>query len=246
MDQRLKDVHTADLGETQVNEDFVTWLKTKGPNYLLVGMVVIAGYLFLIRWQQSKAAHRGDAWIAFLEARASGLPASLEDVSATFDDVDGLGSLGLLHAADAYLQAVVSGRTLGADPTLPASLGDEDRTFYLQKARGLYGQVAGADDGSLADALMTINARNGEAAAAEAQGELDAAATAYQAAADRADEHYPKLAELARSRIAELASIGDAAALPTAAEVAARNGQVIRRDPRQVNPVLDGLVEPGS
>ena len=43
---RLKDIQTADLSETQVNEDFVHWLKTKGPSYLLIIMIVIVSYLF--------------------------------------------------------------------------------------------------------------------------------------------------------------------------------------------------------
>jgi hypothetical protein len=33
---RLKEIQTADLSESNVNEDFVQWLKTKGPTYLLI------------------------------------------------------------------------------------------------------------------------------------------------------------------------------------------------------------------
>ena len=58
---RLKDIQTADLAESQVNEDFVHWLKTKGPSYLLVIMVVIVGYLFYIRYQSSQAQRQGEA-----------------------------------------------------------------------------------------------------------------------------------------------------------------------------------------
>ncbi len=31
MDERLKDVHQTELSESRINEDFVEWLKTKGP-----------------------------------------------------------------------------------------------------------------------------------------------------------------------------------------------------------------------
>ena len=52
---RLKEIQTADLSESNVNEDFVRWLKTKGPSYLLVVMVVIVGYLFYIRYQSNQS-----------------------------------------------------------------------------------------------------------------------------------------------------------------------------------------------
>ena len=87
---RLKDIQTADISESNVNEDFVQWLKTKGPTYFLVFMLVIAGYLFFIRYQQGQSAHRTEAWIAYLEARVSGLPASHEDVAQTYADVDSI------------------------------------------------------------------------------------------------------------------------------------------------------------
>ena len=29
---RLKDIHQSDLTESRMNEDFVIWLKTKGPS----------------------------------------------------------------------------------------------------------------------------------------------------------------------------------------------------------------------
>ena len=38
--ERLKEVHATDLTESRVNEDFVDWLKTKGPTYLLAILVV--------------------------------------------------------------------------------------------------------------------------------------------------------------------------------------------------------------
>ena len=90
---RLKDIQTADISDSQVNEDFVQWMKKKGPSYLLVFMLVIAGYLFLIRYQQGQSAHRSEAWLAYLEARVSGLPASHEDIAQTYADVDSIESI---------------------------------------------------------------------------------------------------------------------------------------------------------
>ena len=61
---RLKDIQTADISESNVNEDFVQWMKKKGPSYLLVFMLVVVGYLFYIRYQQGQGAHRAEAWNA--------------------------------------------------------------------------------------------------------------------------------------------------------------------------------------
>ncbi len=68
---RLKEIQTADLSESNVNEDFVLWLKTKGPTYLLIIMVVIAAYMFFVRYQQGEQAFRAEAWIEYIEANAS-------------------------------------------------------------------------------------------------------------------------------------------------------------------------------
>ena len=59
---RLKDIQTADLSESNVNEDFVHWLKTKGPSYLLIVIIVIVSYLFFVIYQKGKMAHRAEAW----------------------------------------------------------------------------------------------------------------------------------------------------------------------------------------
>ena len=50
--ERLKDIQTADLSESHVNEDFVHWLKTKGPSYLLIIMIVIVAYMFVVKYKQ--------------------------------------------------------------------------------------------------------------------------------------------------------------------------------------------------
>ena len=112
---RLKDIQTADIAESNVNEDFVQWMKKKGPSYLLVFMLVVVGYLFYIRYQQGQDAHRAEAWNAYLEARVSGLPASHEDVAQSYADVDSIEALGILSAADAYLQSVILNRTVGSN-----------------------------------------------------------------------------------------------------------------------------------
>lgn len=242
--ERLKDIQTADLSESNVNEDFVQWLKTKGPSYLLVVMLVIVGYLFLVRYQSSQTQRNAEAWIAFAEARESGLPASFEDIAVSYSDVDALRPLGLLNAADGYLKAIVLGQTIGSTANVASALSQEDREFYLQKADALYGEVVIDDKGDESSTLFIVGGLNGRAAVAEATGDLEAARNYYEAAIARAGNQYPALASQAQIRIDTLASLASAVSLPTELEVTARNNQVLKRDPKAVDTDIDSIATP--
>jgi|TARA_B100000959_G_scaffold282388_1_gene348662 hypothetical protein len=244
MDQdRLKDIQTADLSESQVNEDFVHWLKTKGPTYLLIIMIVIVSYLFFVRYQQGKTAHRAEAWIAFIEASATGLPASHEDIAQSYADIDSIQELSLLTAGDAYLKAVVLGQTIGSNADVSTSLSEEDRTFYLDKADKLYSLVVAGDDNTDAAALFVSSGLSGRAAIAESRGDINAAKKFYEAAAERIDSLYPALATQALVRANTIESLTETVTLPTDADVSARNNQVLSRDPKPVNSSIDILTD---
>ncbi len=238
---RLKDIQTADISESNVNEDFVQWLKKKGPNYLLVFMLVIVGYLFLIRYQQGQDAHRAEAWNAYLEARVSGLPASHEDVAQSYADVDSIQSLGILSAADAYLQSVILNRTVGSNANISTTLTEEDRTFYLQKAANLYGAVVASDDEAATSTLLVVSGLSGQAAVAEAQGNVEDAKRYYEAVISRVGDQYPALVAQAKARLETVDSLSSSIVLPTDVEVTARNNQVLRRDADPVNSTIDAL-----
>jgi hypothetical protein len=240
---RLKEIQTAGLSEAQVNEDFVHWLKTKGPSYLLVIMVVIVAYLFFVRYQQGKTAHRAEAWIAYIEASATGLPASHEDIAQSYSDIDSIQELGLLTAGDAYLRAIILNQTVGSNANITTSLSEEDRIFYLEKADNLYGQVVAMDDQSDASALFAVSGLNGRAAIAESRGDIEAAKKLYETAAARIDVLYPALATQALARANTIATLAGAVTLPTDAEVSARNNQVLTRDPTPVNSNIDVLTD---
>ena len=75
---RLKEVHQTDLTESRINEDFVDWLKTKGPTWLLMILIGVGGYLGIVRWRQYKQQHFVEAWVALSECR---LPGAFEDVA---------------------------------------------------------------------------------------------------------------------------------------------------------------------
>ena len=240
---RLKDIQTADISESNVNEDFVQWMKKKGPSYLLVFMLVVVGYLFYIRYQQGQDAHRAEAWNAYLEARVSGLPASHEDVAQSYADVDSIEALGILSAADAYLQSVILNRTVGSNENISTTLTEEDRTFYLQKAASLYGSIVTNDDKSIATTLLVVSGLSGQAAVAEAQGNIEEAKRFYDAVITRAGDQYPALVLQAKSRLETVDQLSTSIELPTDFEVTARNNQVLRRDPDPVNSTLDALTD---
>ena len=238
---RLKDIQTADLSESNVNEDFVHWLKTKGPTYLLIVMVVIAGYMFFIKYQQGQEAFRAEGWIEYIEASANGLPTTHEDVALSYAEVDSLYNLGLLSAADGYMQAILANQTVGSNADISTSLTPEDRTFYLEKADALYSKVAQSDDTSDMQSLFYIAAQNGRAAIAESNGDLDSAKGFYELVISRAASQYPNLATQAESRIQSLDSITEMIVLPSDAEVTARNNQVLQRDPAPINSAIDSI-----
>jgi len=241
---RLKDIQTADLSESNVNEDFVHWLKTKGPTYLLVVMVIIVSYLFYIRYQSSQSQLQGEAWVAYAEARVSGLPASFEDIATSYADIGSLRPLGLLGAADGYLKAVVLNQALGSDANAVATLTTEDRIFYLQKADALYAEVVSDDDNNATSTLFAVGGLSGRAAVAEANGDIESARKYYESVITRAGNQYPGLASQAQSRIDSLDTLSALVALPTDEDVTARNNQVLKRDPKSIDRDLDSLITP--
>jgi len=241
---RLKDIQTAELSESNINEDFVHWLKTKGPSYLLVVMVVIVGYLFYVRYQTNQSQRHGEAWVAFAQAKVSGLPASFEDIATSYSDIDSLRPLGLLSAADGYLKAVLLGQTLSSNANVTTALTQEERTFYLQKADALYAEVVADDNNTDASTLFAVSGLSGRAAVAESTGNIDTARTFYEAIIVRSGDQYPALAKQAQLRIDTLGALASAISLPTEKEVSARNNQVLRRDTKAVDSDINSLILP--
>jgi len=240
---RLKDIQTADVSESNVNEEFVLWMKKKGPSYLLVFMLVVVGYLFYVRYQQGQDAHRVEAWNAYLEARVSGLPASHEDVAQSYADVDSIEALGILSAADTYLQSVILNRTVGSNANISTTLTEEDRIFYLQKAASLYASIVANDDTTIATTLLVVSGLSGQAAVAEAQGNVEEAKFFYEAVISRVGDHYPALVLQAKSRLETVDLLATSIELPTDIEVTARNNQVLRRDADPINSTIDALTD---
>jgi predicted negative regulator of RcsB-dependent stress response len=212
--KRLQQVQQTDLTESRINEDFLYWLKTSGPSWLLAILVVVCGYLVWHRWQVHRAGKVDAAWQQLAEVQ-NGLPASLEEVAndASTANVGSVQQLARLQAADQLLRAVQLGRALETTETA-VKLSEEERTRYLDRADKLYSQVVDAASGDPGTLLQTISALFGRAAVHESRGQLDQATGFYNTAAAKANNPYPALADEARSRAASVSSLASVAKLP--------------------------------
>jgi len=210
---RLAEVHTTDLNEGKLNEDFVTWLKTKGPTWLLIIVAFVVAYMVVMRWQQQEAMARDAAW---LELMTTTQPASLEDVARRHADIDGIADLARLNAADSLLLDVQRGRTLSADGQESTPLDVETRASHLNQAARLYREVAADDDGSAGRALATVSALNGLAAVLESSGDIAGAVEAYQQAQARAEGWIPAIAQQAGARAENADALAEEVSFATA------------------------------
>jgi len=211
--ERLKDVQQSELANDRLNEDFVVWLKTKGPSWLLAMLVAIVAYLFIVNWQQKELRTQNEAWISLQEAQ---LPASLEDVAIQYPDIDSVANQARIRAANIYMQSVYLGRPIGAAADSTDDLSEEDRLFNLERADALYAQILSGMNETNGDTLMAATALNGQAAVAESRGQLDAARTLYEQAALRAESMYPFIAARSRSRATTIELYDELVELPEA------------------------------
>ncbi len=204
--ERLAEVRQQDLNEGRLNEDFVGWLKTKGPTWLLIVLAFIVAYLVMVRWQQQEVRARNAAW---LELLSTSNPASLEDVARVHAGIDGISDLARLMAADTLLLDLQRGTTLDDDGQARVALDEESRAAHIATAQRLYGEVAADDDQQPDRALATVAALNGLAAIAECDGRISEARDYYNKVQDRARGWMPALADQAAHRAATVELLAD-------------------------------------
>jgi tetratricopeptide (TPR) repeat protein len=241
---RLKEVHATDLTESRINEDFVDWLKTKAPNYLVIILLAIAGWMFFIKWQQRKTNYHNEAWAALMECQ---LPSTCEDVALQYADVAGLPQQARRQAADTLLQAVQVNRPVGAtsDPLsqqAPIALTADERSEYLERADRLYREILDTDDGSDAMALHMLSAMQGRAVIAECLGDLDQTRHWYERAAGRAEGAFPQLAARLRERGESSGRYAEDVELPSNADLPQASAQ--DREPAVIDESLQELLDP--
>lgn len=239
MDDRLKQVQTSDLTDSRLNYEFVTWLKTKGLNWLLAILLVICAFLAWDLWSRREADRRDQAWIDLSSAT---MPEALIAVASDHEKVDSVSSLALLRAGDVYLGSVQSGIMPGltaADEN--SALDAEGRTEMLDNADRLYAQVIERNQGApgFASKPITISALFGRAAVAESRGDAEEANASLKHIARIAMPEYPGVAAQAEARMEDLEEVTSIGELPTSASLT----QAASESDEFTPPIVDDLLE---
>ena len=209
---RLSQVHTTDLTESKINEDFLDFLKGPFWTYMLFILIGVAAWLGLIRWRQYQADYALQAWTALNDCT---LPGCYRSVATDYGDITGLPQTALRAAADTLLQSVQLQRPVDASPlntTLVAEaevFTPEQRDENLRRADAFYAEVVASDSGEPSLTLHIVSALAGRAVVAECEGRVDDARTHFEAAADRAGSRYTQLAARYRRRAAAVSAAED-------------------------------------
>jgi hypothetical protein len=202
--KRLGGVQKQDLTESRLNDDFVYWLRTSGPNWLLGVMVVACLVLGWQWWKNSRAAARDTAWQEF---GAATLPPALRDVAARHGNVDSVAAYALLTAGDRYFMSVQTGMRFDREVSdADARLTPEMRTQWMGEADSLYAQVIDAAGDKPQLAAFAAAGLFGRAAIAESQGRFDEATDLLKRAEKISSGRYPAVAAQATKR---LTTMGD-------------------------------------
>lgn len=222
---RLTQIKESDLSESRLNEEFLTWLKTKGLNWLLLVLILLLGWLGWNIWQQRRQESRDAAWT---ELVAANLPVSYLEVATRHAGIDAVPALAHLSAGDRYLSSVQSGVRFDRTADQPDyRLDSASRTEFLDAADASYRSAIAAveaigpdPDGTRAPMLMS--AYFGRAAVAECRGDLDAAKEFLEKGRAIAGDRFPAVVAWSDRRIEELPGLAAVAAIPSQASLPAR------------------------
>ena len=240
LDARLNQIETATEEDSNVNEDFVHWLKTSFPVYVLAFAAAAGGYIWYFQDQASQQANTIDAWREF---RAASNPESLLELASEKEvTLPHLSVQARLQAGNLHLQAVRRNRPVNAEADSTETLSDEDREATLLSAEAAF-KSAEASAGLLPDPMIQrATALAGLAAVAECRGDLEAAARFYEQAESTA-ESIPPFAARFRTARETLAGLDAPRTLPTAAEVSdLRTRATSQSNPTELDPVLTEIL----
>lgn len=203
--KRLAQMQQTDLAEGRLNEDFVQWLKTSGPNWLLGVLVVLCAFMGWNWWTQRKASSVALAWE---ELAGASIPPAMVEIASRNEGEPGVRMMALLNAADTYMSCLQTGVRWDRKPEdADKAVTPELRTEYLGKADELYAQVITEATTPTTNAVFAVPAAFGRATVAESEGKLALAKERYEQAASLAKDAYPQLAAQAKARIESLASL---------------------------------------
>jgi len=226
---RLKQVQQTDLTESRLNQEFVFWLKEKGPTWLLVILLGLVAWVGIDKYKQWKADKYSGAF--FDLEKATGAEA-LESVAEDHQGIASVPQLARLKAGQIYLIEINQRRDL---EDLDADLDDEAIEERLDKAEALYRAVLDDAQPESGERLFAVQALFGLAAVAEARGEFDKAGDFYDEAAQTAGAAYKPIAEQARKRKESLANLDPGLMLPAREDLP---------HPSPIDPLLRDLLAP--
>jgi hypothetical protein len=210
--KRLAQMQQTDLAEGRLNEDFVQWLKTSGPNWLLGVLVVLCAFMGWNWWTQKKANAVALAWE---ELAGASIPPAMVEIASRNEGEPGVRMMALLTAADTYMNCLQNGVRWDRKPEdADKAVTPELRTEYLGKADELYAQVVTAATSPTTNVVFAIPAAFGRATVAESEGKLALAKERYEQAAALAKDAYPQLAAQAKARIDSLTSLESPVFIP--------------------------------
>jgi hypothetical protein len=217
LDARLNQIETATEEDSNVNEDFVHWLKTSFPIYVLAFTVAAGGYIWYFQDQATQQANTIDAWREF---RAASNPNSLLELADEQEvNLPHLSVQARLQAGTLQLQAVRRNRPVNAEADSTETLSDEAREATLLGAEAAF-----------------------RAAVAECRGDLDAATSYYEQAESAAQSIAPFAARFRTAR-ETMAGLDAPRTLPTAAEVSdLRSRATSQSTPTELDPVLTEIL----
>ena len=131
--QSNRDGHRRGLN---VNEDFVHWLKTSFPIYVLAFAAAAGGYIWYFQDQATQQANTIDAWREF---RAASNPDSLLELASEKEvTLPHLSVQARLQAGNLQLQAVRRNRPVNAEADSTETLSDEAREATLSAAEAAF------------------------------------------------------------------------------------------------------------
>lgn len=205
MDNRTDQIREgAGLDESRINQDFIDMLqKWSTPALFLIAAVVLA------YWGWGYLKDRENAKINEAYAEVAGSvdytvqnpsPTTLAAIRAEYGDVGAIGPMTALREADVYLEAAIKGVAPGSELELDENneltgtyaeedlLSEEEAASYLERAEGLYREVATSEKGGEAWAIHRLGGWFGLAAVAESQGDAEGAKAAYESAKALATE----------------------------------------------------------
>jgi predicted negative regulator of RcsB-dependent stress response len=222
---RLRQVQTTDLTESRLNDDFVYWLKKNGSNYLLVVLLVACGILGWNYYQRQQVMKSAVAWSDLATASDSRMPEPLEQVAKDHASVPQVAIMALISAGDLRLGQIQRSElspAVGTTPAVPLDaaarkIAQEAADDNYAKAAQLASQFAAGNDANVAPILFS--SLFGRAAVAESRGDFEASKKFLDQAATIAGERWPRIAEVAKSRVAGLVALATPVAVPLAAEI---------------------------